>query len=120
MRAFVRESYAVQYLDPIRVDAGARVTVGRRDEVYTHWLWCRADDGREGWVPETILSSTEPGAAEILEGYEATEVPVEAGASVDVLEEFDGFAWVRRVDGRLGWIPSRMLAYQPAEAEPES
>lgn len=56
MRAFVRESYAVQYPDPIRVNAGARVTVGRRDEVFTHWRWCRADDGREGWVKPPVVA----------------------------------------------------------------
>ena len=110
MRATVVETYAVQYPDPINVAAGSRVTVDRRDERFTHWLWCRAGDGREGWVPETILTSTEPGIATVIEAYEATEVPVQSGDLVDVLREFDGFAWIRRGDGRLGWVPSRIFA----------
>jgi hypothetical protein len=27
-----------------------------REDVASGWLWCRADDGREGWVPERTLS----------------------------------------------------------------
>ena len=112
MRMFVRETYVVQYPDPIKVDAGARVIVERRDDRFTHWLWCRAADGREGWVPETILTSTEPGPAFVTEAYDATELPVQAGTTVDVLKEFDGFAWIRLDDGRLGWVPSKVLSRQ--------
>ena len=109
MRALVRTTYAVQYADPVKVNAGARVTVDRRDGGFTRWLWCRAEDGREGWVPETILTSSQAGQATVKEAYEATEVPLEAGASVEVLSEFDGFAWVRREDGRQGWVPATVL-----------
>jgi SH3-like domain-containing protein len=109
MHATVLETYTVQYPDPINVSAGARVIVDRRDDRFTHWLWCRGPDGREGWVPENILSSTEPGIAAVLEAYEATEAAVQAGDEVDVLREFDGFAWIQRGDGRLGWVPSKIL-----------
>ena len=105
MQKLVRETYVVQYEDPIKVAAGAFVTVSHRDEQFTHWLWCRAADGREGWVHETVLSSCEPGAASLLESYEATELPVQAGDPVQILKEFDGYAWVRRGDGRHGWVP---------------
>ncbi len=27
-----------------------------REDVASGWLWCRAKDGREGWVPERTLS----------------------------------------------------------------
>ena len=90
MRAVVLETYAVQYPDPIKVAAGAAVTVMRRDDRFTRWLWCRAADGREGWVPETILTATAPGPASVTEAYEATEVPVQEGTPVDILKEFDG------------------------------
>lgn len=43
------------------------------------------------------------------EAYEATEVPVQSGDMVDVFREFDGFAWIRRSDGQLGWVPSKIL-----------
>lgn len=115
MRHLVRESYAVQYSDPITVETGARVTVSHRDDRFTRWLWCRAADGREGWVPETILSSTQPGFATVSEAYEATELPVQAEEHVEVLKRHDGFGWARRGDGRLGWVPLAILE----EAGPE-
>jgi SH3-like domain-containing protein len=108
-RARARESYAVQYADPIQVAAGDAVTVDRRDDQFTRWLWCRAEDGRAGWVPETILSATQPGPATVTRAYSATEVPLAAGAMVDLLEQFDGFARVRRTDGREGWVPLAVL-----------
>ena len=116
MRARVREDYAVQYPDPINVGAGASVTVGRRDDRFSRWLWCCAEDGREGWVPETILSSTEPGPAIVSEPYKATELPARAGALVEVIEQFDGFVRVRSIEERLGWLPAAVLDILDGEA----
>lgn len=97
--------YSIQYADPIRVGAGAVVSVGRRDEEYRHWLWCIAADGRAGWVPETILDSTAPGSATVLEAYSAVELPLEEGEEVQVLRQFDGFALGRSSGGSTGWFP---------------
>ena len=110
MRASVRQAYGVQYPDPIRVTAGATVTVERRDDQFTRWLWCRAADGRAGWVPETLLSATVPGPATVAATYEATELALAAGEDVEILQEFDGFAWGRRLDGCTGWFPVSVLA----------
>jgi SH3-like domain-containing protein len=114
-RARLREDYRVQYPDPIRVEAGAAVTVTRRDDQFTQWLWCQASDGREGWVPETILSSTAPGPARVSERYEATELPAREGDLVEIITEFDGFARVRSEQGRLGWLPVTVLAKMDEE-----
>ncbi len=108
-RARLVEDHRVQYPDPIRVERGALVTVTRRDDQFTRWLWCQASDGREGWVPETILSATAPGPARVSEQYEATELPARQGDIVEVLMEFDGFAWVRSERSRLGWLPVAVL-----------
>ena len=105
MRLVARIAYEVQYPDPIAVPAGASVTVFDRDPGFTHWLWCRAADGREGWVPETILSSTEPGPATVSEAYSAVELPLGAGDVVEVSDQFDGFAFGRSANGRTGWFP---------------
>lgn len=109
--------YAIQYADPIRVGAGAIVSVGRRDDEYRHWVWCIAADGRAGWVPETILSSTTPGTATVLEAYSAVELPLEAGEEVELLRQFDGFAFGRNIGGRTGWFPlSHVAALDPPVA----
>ena len=116
MRTSARQAYAIQYPNPIKIPAGATVTVERRDGRFTRWLWCRATDGRAGWVPETLLSATEPGPATVVEAYEATELPLAAGDEVELLQSFDGFAWGRRADGRAGWFPLSIVAGHESSA----
>jgi ketosteroid isomerase-like protein len=121
MRARLRDDHIVQYPDPIRVSRGDEVTVVRRDDEFTRWLWCIAPDGRAGWVPETALASTDPGSSRMLAAYEATELAARRGAIVRVLREFDGFAWVESIEGRQGWVPVGILerAGQPSDAHDE-
>jgi SH3-like domain-containing protein len=101
--------YTVQYADPIAVAEDDPVTVVRPDEQFTRWRWCVASDGREGWVPETALSTTAPGPARMTTAYEATELGARRGDVVEILSEFDGFAWARAADGRLGWLPTAAI-----------
>jgi hypothetical protein len=55
-KARVQRKYEAQYRDPIQVKAGESVEVGRADNDDPGWLWCRAMDRREGWVPVELLS----------------------------------------------------------------
>jgi hypothetical protein len=47
----VRLEYKVEYKNPIHVNAGEIVQAGRADHDYSGWIWCRAADSREGWIP---------------------------------------------------------------------
>jgi SH3-like domain-containing protein len=109
MRGRLTIDYTVQYADPINVSDGDPVTVVRPDEQFTRWRWCVAADGREGWVPETALSTTEAGPARMTAPYEATELSARRGDIVEILREFDGFLWARSADGRLGWLPEAAI-----------
>jgi SH3-like domain-containing protein len=113
VRARLRGDYAVQYSDPIAVAEGDAVTVIRRDEQFTRWLWCVGPDGRSGWVPETGLTATEPGPSRMTVTYQATELGARRGEMVEVIHEFDGFAWVESADGRRGWVPVAVLEPAP-------
>lgn len=102
----VTAPHVVVYPDPIRVTAGAPLHVGRRDDGFPRWLWCRAADGREGWVPDVLVDvdSSNPGHARARHAYDARELAVEVGALVLVVATFDGWHWVE-ADGKAGWIP---------------
>jgi hypothetical protein len=50
--AVVNEVYDTTELPTSR---GERLEVLREDRL-SGWMWCRAGDGREGWVPERTLS----------------------------------------------------------------
>jgi SH3-like domain-containing protein len=103
-KARVQRKYEPQYPDPIEVKTGESVEVGGADNDDPGWLWCRARDGREGWVPVELLS--EQGArAVILEDYSAKELAVFPGDEVEVEKARHGWLLVRNVQGERGWIP---------------
>ena len=77
-KARVRLEYKVQYQNPLHVKAGESVEVGRADDDDLGWLWCRAADGREGWMPVELLSRQEC-LAIVLRDYSARELAVHPG-----------------------------------------
>jgi uncharacterized protein YgiM (DUF1202 family) len=101
----IRVEHKVEYADPIRVKAGARVTAGREDDEFPGWKWCKASDGREGWIPVELLSD-EGAEAIVLHDYSARELAVHPGEEVTVEEARHGWLLVRNAQGERGWIPS--------------
>jgi uncharacterized protein YgiM (DUF1202 family) len=93
--------------EPLRLEAGEEVTVGRRDDTWPAWVWCEASGGRTGWAPEAFLAREAPefDRATVLHDYDATELDVRAGSVLEVLSEEGGWFWCRTDDGHTGWIP---------------
>ena len=104
----IRLAYKVQYQNPIEVKAGEGVEVGRADDDDPGWLWCRATDGREGWMPVELLSRQES-LALVMRDYSAKELGVQAGEEVEIEEVRHGWVLVRNAQGELGWIPESHL-----------
>ena len=77
-RVRVKLEYKPQYRNPVRVAAGERVTVGREDNEFPGWRWCKASDGREGWIPTELLSA-EDAEAIVTDDYSASELAVISG-----------------------------------------
>jgi SH3-like domain-containing protein len=74
----------------------ARLThleVKREDEEYRGWLWCRAGDGRQGWMPLELLSGQRP-IAIALEDYSAKELTVQLGDELEIQRVHHGWALV--------------------------
>jgi hypothetical protein len=106
----IKIEHRIEYPDPIRVAAGERVNVGREDAEFHGWKWCKASDGREGWVPVELLSN-EGAEATVLQDYSARELAVQPGEEVVVEESRHEWLLVRNIQGERGWIPA-------ANAEP--
>jgi SH3-like domain-containing protein len=100
----IQRKYEVQYRDPIVVKADESVEVERADNDDTGWFWCRAMDGREGWVPVELLAGRGTRAV-MLEDYSAKELPVSPGDEVEVEKTCRGWLLVRNAQGERGWIP---------------
>lgn len=103
-KARIRLPYQVEYPHPIEVKAGESVQVGRSDDEYPGWLWCRAADGCEGWMPLELLSRQE-GSAIALQDYSAKELAVQPGDEVEIEEARHGWVLVRNAQRERGWIP---------------
>jgi SH3-like domain-containing protein len=101
----IRQEYKIEYADPIRVAAGGRVSVGREDNEFPGWKWCRASDGREGWVPKEFLSG-EGAEATALHDYSALELAVQPGEEVVIEDARHDWLLVRNANGERGWIPA--------------
>ncbi len=116
MRVRVEEAWTAVYADPIGGAAGDVLEVGRRDEEWPVFLWCRAADGREGWVPEPFLALDGP-RGRLVRDYSARELTVARGDEIRALEEVGGWARAEAPDGRTGWVPVRALGAGVAERE---
>ena len=121
----VIEDWIASYPDPIQVTAGQPITLdGRKDIWDGHtWLWAKNSDGKEGWIPDCIVSSKLPATA--LETYTAIELTCHKGQSLIAEKVMHGWVFCKNDDGEKGWIPQRNLtsfkeahARQPRERTP--
>lgn len=104
-------AHEASYADPIAVEKGAPLALSGREEMWDghRWLWAAAPDGREGWVPESLIVETAGGPA-AKEAYSAIELTCSAGETVELLRERHGWGWCRDEEAREGWLPLRNLA----------
>src|SRR5439155_16788236 len=102
-RVRIKIEHRIEYPDPIGVAAGERVNVGREDAEFPGWKWCKASDGREGWVPVELLSN-EGAETTVLQDYSARELAVRPGEEVIVEESRHEWLLVRNALGERGWI----------------
>jgi hypothetical protein len=100
--------WQVHYPDPIRGQAGDRLTLGRPDEEYPGWVWATAPDGRSGWVPESWLR-VDGDSGVLLHAYTAAELPLAPGDVVNGELVLNGWLWATNAAGNQGWVPIACL-----------
>ena len=101
----IRE-YTPQYPDPLSVAAGENVSVGREDDEFPGWKWCRALSGLEGWIPAEFLSEASATETAVLWDYSSRELAVQTGEEVTVEDSHHEWLLVRNERGERGWIPA--------------
>lgn len=106
----VIRDYTPQYTRPISVRANKIVHLGNRDDEYPEWQWCRSDSGLEGWVPVRLLMPTGPDCGSITEDYDATELEVRVGETLNVTRRIGQWARVTNASGANGWVPEAVIA----------
>lgn len=101
----IRE-YRIQYTDPLCVEAGENVSVGREDNEFPGWKWCKELGGGEGWVPVELLSDATATVTTVLCDYSSRELAVQLGEEVTVEDARHEWLLVRNSRGERGWIPA--------------
>lgn len=107
----VLQSHKASYSDPIRLAKGGILRLTGRQELWDghRWLWAVAEDGKEGWVPDTLIAGA--GNRTIASrDYSAIELTCAAGDILDVAWETHGWALCRKSDGTEGWVPLANLS----------
>ncbi|MCM2477807.1 hypothetical protein HGO38_30640 [Rhizobium sp. CG5] len=115
MKRSVVKDHNATYPDPIAVKAGDIVTLSGRTDIWDGhtWLWAEGPDGKAGWVPDSLVSSSD-GVMRALRQYHATELTCQKGDSLLVIEEAHGWAWCQSDNNKQGWVPLQNLS--PAES----
>jgi len=104
----VIKSHNASYPDPIVFSKGEKIKKSNRESEWEGWVWCTAEDGRSGWVPERLLSDLGENAIS-LRGFSARELSVEEGQKLQMMEVESGWGWCRNESGETGWVPLRCL-----------
>lgn len=108
MLARVTKGWTAIYTNPLTVQAGEQLTVGRRDDEWPGWVWCETQTGVGGWVPESLLD--EAGCART--AYIARELTVAVGDEVTLHQLESGWYWATAAPGQSGWLPASHLLLQ--------
>ena len=96
---------------PIVVTRGEHVSVGKRDDEWPAFVLVTNELGSQGWVPGRVLEREGEDRATAVSRYDTTELPVEPGDELTVLEADLGSGWLRCVDrsDHEGWVPARCV-----------
>jgi SH3-like domain-containing protein len=105
-RVRIKLEHIVEYPNPLEVVSGDKVSVGREDDEFPGWRWCKAPDGRQGWIPVELLAG-EGAEAIVVQEYSARELGVKPGEAVIVEDARHSWLLVRNARGERGWIPER-------------
>ncbi|MEM7544702.1 MAG: SH3 domain-containing protein [Pseudomonadota bacterium] len=103
--------WAASYADPIQMAVGDIITLDGREDIWDghRWLWARHRSGKEGWVPDCLISMGSPARA--LEDYTAMELTCRKGEKLIALRQLHGWVFCRNADKVAGWVPERKLRW---------
>ncbi len=96
--------------NPIIVGKGEVLQMsGKSDNWNGHQLlWAKAEDGREGWVPDNLpLERSNQTVAAF--DYSASELDVKPDDQLMVHAKSHGWAWCTDNTGKKGWVPQKVL-----------
>jgi hypothetical protein len=104
LRVRVITDYHASYPEPLRIKTGDLLQVVRSDDEYPGWIWCTANGGKAGWLPES-WADIQHGVCTMIRDYDGTELAAVEGDILTVDLEESGWLWCVNSAGQRGWIP---------------
>jgi SH3 domain len=93
------------HIETVHFSPGDTVSVGHRNQQFPEFLWVATEHGLHGWAPEAYLRMTGHNEAVALREYDAGQLTVVAGETLDVLDNEGGWLQCRNATGVMGWVP---------------
>lgn len=106
------DTHKIVYSDPIIVNKGDTLQIGREDDEWRGWYFCTVVDNtlKQGWVPIQIIQFLNKNEGIAQTFYSAQELEVSKGEQFEMLQELNGWIWAKRLtDQAEGWIPLKIL-----------
>ncbi len=97
------------HIETIKMHAGERVGVGHRNQTYPEFVWGAVAHGPGGWVPEAYLEPISPKEARARRDYDAGQLTVVEGETLEVLDELERWLRCRNAKGVEGWVPTTIV-----------
>jgi len=105
-RGRVTVSRSRDHIQDIRIHAGDSLFVGHRNQQHPAFVWCAAENGRHGWVPEEYIEMLGARAAVARCDYDSAHLTATAGETVGVLDEIGDCLHCCSAAGVQGWVPA--------------
>jgi hypothetical protein len=87
---------------------GGMAIYEKKPTEYEGWLWCTNKEGKSAWAPEEWVEILK-GDCRFKRDYNAIELTVQIGESVEGDIEVSGWIWVAKGKGVYGWVPRDCL-----------
>jgi hypothetical protein len=116
-RAYITKDHQATYPDPLVVQAGDELVVGKQDTDWPAFIWCTNQAGKSGWVPEKHLDRQGQHAI-ARRDYSTAELTVTTGEQVNITSEDSGWYWVTNQAGHSGWVPVEKVHLEADHLKP--
>lgn len=115
-RVRVTTSRAREHIHDIHVGEGDTLAVGHRNQQHPAFVWCTAEDGQHGWMPEEYLDDVDGGGAEARREYDSAHLTVVKGEILETIARVGDYVLCRNAHGAQGWVPASCVEEMPEES----
>lgn len=86
------KAHRSSYPNPICLEPGQKVALGRSESRYPGWIWVTSASGVKGWAPKSIIRVDAAGSGVATRAYTARELNTQVGERLSYVSELEGWA----------------------------